>query len=133
MRFNVALAAASTLLGAACASSTKTEAAPGIRPAAPATRTNTNILSAAELEGTTFDNVATAVIILRPQWAKYDVGRVSTGEPTLVYDERRLIGSFERLKDYQVKDVKELRWLSRDEARVRYGPNAQAGIMFVKK
>jgi hypothetical protein len=132
MRYTVLVASAGAVLSAGCASKSASSAPPGTQPP-PAARVNTNIISAAELEGTTFDNVATAVVILRPQWARHDIGRVSTGVPTLVYDQRELIGSFDRLKEIKVSEVKELRWLSRDEARVRFGPNAQQGIMIVRK
>jgi hypothetical protein len=132
MRHIAVLAATMVLVAGGCASKNSAAAPPGTQPP-PAPRMDTNIITAAELEGTNFDNVATAVVVLRPQWTKYDVGRVTSVQPTLVYNEKELIGSFERLKEIKVSEVKELRWLTRDQARVRYGPNAQAGIMMVRK
>ena len=132
MRYVVVVSLASAFLAGGCAGSKAASAPPGTQPP-PAPRMDTNIITSAELEGTTFDNVATAIMVLRPQWAKYDVARVTTGEPTLVYNEREMIGNFERLKEIKVSEVKELRFVTRDQARVRYGPNAQQGIVVVRK
>jgi hypothetical protein len=40
---------------------------------------------------------------------------------------------FERLQEVKVATIKEIRLLSREQARVRFGPDAQQTILIVSK
>jgi len=62
-----------------------------------------------------------AVISLRPTWPKI---------PAWVGNGRI---AFERLQEIPVANVKEIRLLSREQARVRFGPDAQQTILVVTR
>jgi hypothetical protein len=80
-----------------------------------------NVISAEEIAAQSFDNAWQAVISLRPTWPRIPVfvknGRIA----------------FERLQEVPVSTVKEIRLLSREQARVRFGPDAQQTILVVTK
>ena len=72
-------------------------------------------------EAQTFSNAWQAVISLRPTWPKV---------PAYVKNGRM---AFERLQEVPIATVKEIQYLTRDRARVRFGPDAQETIVVVLK
>lgn len=86
-----------------------------------ARQVSANVISEEEIRAQTFTNAWQAVISLRPTWPKI---------PAYVKNGRI---AFERLQEVPVADVKEIRLLSREQARVRFGPEAQQTILVVTK
>lgn len=86
-----------------------------------ARQVNTNLITAEEIAAQTFQNAWQAIISLRPTWPKI---------PAYVGNGRI---AFERLQEVPVATVKEIRLLSREQARVRFGPDAQQTILVVNK
>ena len=84
-------------------------------------RVNANLITADEIAAQTFQNAWQAIISLRPTWPKI---------PAYVGNGRM---AFERLQEVPIADVKEIRLLSREQARVRFGPEAQQTIVVVAK
>ena len=82
---------------------------------------STNVITADEIKAQSFQNAWQAVISLRPSWPQV---------PAFVRNGRM---SFERLQEVRIEDVKEIRMLSREQARVRFGPDAQQTILVVTK
>jgi hypothetical protein len=80
-----------------------------------------SVISAEEIAAQSFDNAWQAVISLRPTWPKI---------PVYVKNSRI---AFERLQEVPISTVKEIRLLSREQARVRFGPEAQQTILVVSK
>lgn len=80
-----------------------------------------NVITAEEIAAQNFENAWQAVISLRPTWPKI---------PVYVRNGRM---AFERLQEVPVSTVKEIRLLSREQARVRFGPDAQQTILVVTK
>ena len=83
--------------------------------------TNANVITAEEIAAQSFQNAWQAVISLRPAWPKI---------PAFVRNGRM---AFERLQEVPIADVKEIRLLSREQARVRFGPDAQQTILVVTR
>jgi hypothetical protein len=86
-----------------------------------ARQVNANLITAQEIAAQSFQNAWQAVIALRPTWPKI---------PAYVNNGRI---AFERLQEVPVATVKEIRLLSREQARVRFGPDAQQTILIVNK
>jgi hypothetical protein len=86
-----------------------------------ARRVNANLITADEIAAQSFTNVWQAIISLRPAWPKI---------PAYVNNGRM---AFERLQEIPIRDVKEIRRLSLEQARVRFGPEAQETILVVMK
>ena len=84
-------------------------------------RVSANVISAEEISAQSFQNAWQAIISLRPTWPKI---------PAYVNNGRI---AFERLQEVPVATVKEIRLLSREQARVRFGPEAQQTILVVTK
>ena len=84
-------------------------------------RVNANVITAEEIAAQSFQNAWQAIISLRPTWPKI---------PAFVGNGRI---AFERLQEVPVATVKEIRLLSREQARVRFGPDAQQTILVVNK
>lgn len=84
-------------------------------------RVNANLITAEEIAAQSFQNAWQAIISLRPTWPKI---------PAYVGNARI---AFERLQEIPVASVKEIRLLSREQARVRFGPDAQQTILVVNK
>ena len=84
-------------------------------------RVSANLITAEEIAAQSFQNVWQAIISLRPTWPKI---------PAFVGNGRI---AFERLQEIPVASVKEIRLLSREQARVRFGPDAQQTILVVNK
>jgi hypothetical protein len=80
-----------------------------------------NVITAEEMASHTFDNAWQAIISLRPNWPQI---------PAFVGNGRI---QFERLQEVKVATIKEIRLLSREQARVRFGPDAQQTILVVAK
>jgi hypothetical protein len=86
-----------------------------------ARQVSANVISAQEIAAQSFQNAWQAIIALRPTWPKI---------PAYVGNGRI---AFERLQEIPVATVKEIRLLSREQARVRFGPDAQQTILVVYK
>jgi hypothetical protein len=86
-----------------------------------ARQVNANLITAEEISAQSFTNTWQAVISLRPAWPKI---------PAYVRNGRI---AFERLQEVPAQDVKEIRLLSVEQARVRFGPEAQQTILVVMK
>ena len=84
-------------------------------------RVSANLITAEEIAAQSFQNAWQAIISLRPTWPKI---------PAYVGNGRI---AFERLQEIPVAEVKEIRLLSREQARVRFGPDAQQTILVVRK
>jgi hypothetical protein len=82
---------------------------------------NTNLITSEEITAQTFTNAWQAIISLRPTWPKI---------PAYVGNGRM---AFERLQEVPIATVKEIRLLSREQARVRFGPDAQQTILVVTR
>lgn len=80
-----------------------------------------NLITAEEIAAQSFQNAWQAIISLRPTWPKISA---YVGNSRI---------SFERLQEVPVTTVKEIRLLSREQARVRFGPEAQQTILVVNK
>jgi hypothetical protein len=108
-----------TILG--CASSGGSTGMTSERLGGQARAVSANVISAEEIAAQTFENAWQAVISLRPTWPKIPVfvknGRIA----------------FERLQEVPISEVREIRLLSREQARVRFGPDAQQTILVVTK
>ena len=86
-----------------------------------ARQVSTYVISEQEIKAQTFSNAWQAVISLRPTWPKV---------PAYVKNGRM---AFERLQEVPIATVKEIQYLTRDRARVRFGPDAQETIVVVLK
>lgn len=86
-----------------------------------ARRVSANVITTQEIEPQSFQNAWQAIIALRPTWPKI---------PAYVNNGRI---AFERLQEIPIATVKEIRLLSREQARVRFGPDAQQTILIVNK
>jgi hypothetical protein len=86
-----------------------------------ARQVSASLITAEEIAAQTFQNAWQAIISLRPTWPKIPayVGRARI--------------AFERLQEVPIATVKEIRLLSREQARVRFGPDAQQTIVVVTK
>jgi hypothetical protein len=80
-----------------------------------------SLITSEEIQAQSFTNAWQAVISLRPTWPKI---------PAWVGNGRI---AFERLQEIPVANVKEIRLLSREQARVRFGPDAQQTILVVTR
>jgi hypothetical protein len=106
-----------TVAAAACAS--------GGGGPAPVRRPTANLITAEEIAEQRFQarNAMQAVMILRPNWPRN----------IPVYLDFTLLGIFERMQEVPSDSVREIRLLAVQEARVRFGPEAQASIQIVRK
>jgi hypothetical protein len=82
-----------------------------------------NLITAQEIGAQSFQNAWQAIISLRPTWPKV---------PAFVGN-ARIAFAFERLQEVPIATVKEIRLLSREQARVRFGPEAQQSILVSTK
>jgi hypothetical protein len=86
-----------------------------------ARQANANLITTEEIAAQSFQNAWQAIISLRPTWPKI---------PAYVGNGRI---AFERLQEVSIATVREIRLLSREQARVRFGPDAQQTILVVTK
>ncbi len=104
----------------ACASSGSTGMT-GERISTEQRQGSANVITAAEIKAQSFKNVWQAIISLRPAWPQIGA----------YVDQRRM--QFERLQEVPADSVKEIRLLSREQARVRFGPEAQQTIHVITR
>ncbi len=103
-----------------CASSGSTGMT-GERISTETRQVSANVITAAEIKAQSFQNAWQAIISLRPTWPHIGA----------YVDQRRM--QFERLQEVPADSVKEIRLLSREQARVRFGPEAQQTIHVVTR
>lgn len=82
---------------------------------------NAYLITEEEIKAQSFANAWQAVIALRPSWPKI---------PVFVKNGRM---AFDRLQEVPIAEVKEIQYLTRDRARVRFGPDAQETIVVISK
>ena len=110
------------LAATACSSAgTATTGMTGDRLAGEARAQSANVITAEEIGRQSFSNAWQAILSLRPNWPKVDA----------YVNSRR--SSLENLQDVPIATVREIRLLSREQARVRFGPEAQQAILVVTK
>lgn len=80
-----------------------------------------NLITAEEIAAQSFQNAWQAILSLRPAWPKINAYVNNTRY------------SFENLQNVPVAGVKEIRLLSIEQARVRFGPEAQQTILVVTR
>lgn len=105
----------------ACASSGGSTGMTGERISTQQRQVSANVITAAEIKAQSFKNAWQAIISLRPAWPQIGA----------YVDQRRM--QFERLQEVPADSVKEIRLLSREQARVRFGPEAQQTIHVVTR
>ena len=81
---------------------------------------NTYLITEDEIRAQSFSNAWQAISALRPTWPKTTPAFVKNGRM-----------AFERLQEVPIAEVKEIQYLTRDRARVRFGPEAQEMIVVV--
>jgi hypothetical protein len=122
MRIRTLVAPLAALLVSACAGKSSTVTGmTSERLSGEARQVNANLITADEIKAQSFNNAWQAVISLRPTWPQIPV----------YFKNGRM--AFERLQEIPVADVKEIRLLSREQARVRFGPEAQQTILVVPR
>lgn len=111
---------------ASCAGS----GAGGTGTAAP--RGSRNVLTAAQLTSTGTTDLYSAVQRLRPQWLVVRGGRDIQGQQAtiaIILDGVRQDGSLELMRNMQVTDVEEVRFLNSRDATTNYGTNMTVGAI----
>jgi hypothetical protein len=141
MSRNVALSLISVIALSGCASassgtSTTTTAAQqgaGPRPA----RRDANVISAEELANSPQGDLYSAIQQLRPAFLQMrgatTLGIASGPEVIQVYVDGILVGDTSVLKQYQARDIKEVRKLSAADATQKYGTNHSQGAILVTR
>ena len=89
---------------------------------AEARRSSANLITADEISRQAFQNAMQAVVSLRPNWQHLNA-----------WVDDKPFGMFDRLQEIPVSAIKEIRFVTRDEARVRWNQDAQAGILVLRK
>jgi hypothetical protein len=129
MRYGPLVTLSAVLVFAGCAGG----GAGGASGTAPPTR-RTNVITADEIASKAFKSAGEAVLVLRPHW---DRSQNPSGGTELyqmtVYVNDRIFGMFATMNDIPADQVQEIRMVMRDEARVRWGPNAQQAIAVTLK
>jgi hypothetical protein len=121
MRHPVLVALGTAMVLGGCASGSKGgSAAPA--PSAARRPTSTMIISAEELASQPFQNALQAVMTLRPTWDHLNI-----------YIDEQPVKFFNALQDIPIDTVKEIRMISREQARARWGIEAQAAILVTRK
>lgn len=87
-----------------------------------ARQVSANVITEAEIARHSFENAWQAILSLRPTWPRIGA-----------YVNMRRVPQWENLQEVPIGTVKEIRLLSREQARVRFGPEAQAAIQVVTK
>lgn len=87
-----------------------------------ARQVSANVITEAEIARHSFENAWQAILSLRPTWPRIGA-----------YVDRRRVPQWENLQEVPIGTVKEIRLLSREQARVRFGPEAQQAILVVTK
>lgn len=116
---------ASGLYLVACASSGTTRATPS---------RSTDVISAEEIAAISVTTAFEAVQRLRPQWLRNrgptSITGVNSGDPVVYIDEVRA-GGLEALERLSIHIVREMRYLSGQDASVRYGLDHDNGAIMV--
>jgi len=116
-------AVAVATLAASCSSAgTASTGMSGTRLTGEARAANANLITAEEISRQSFKNAWQAILSLRPNWPK---------QISAYVNQRRT--NVENLQDIPIESVAEIRLLSREQARVRFGPEAQQAIQVVTK
>ena len=89
---------------------------------AEARRSSANVITSEEISRQAFQNALQAVLSLRPNWQHLNA-----------WVDDKPFGMFDKLQEIPVSTIKEIRMVSRDEARVRWNQDAQAGILVLRK
>jgi hypothetical protein len=102
-------------------------------PAAPAptprVRRNPDLITAAEIDGTTATDALNLVQRLRPQWLR--ARAASPGDEVIVYVNGGRLGSARELRSIKAESVGEMRYVRSEEAVARYGMGHSAGVILV--
>jgi hypothetical protein len=91
-----------------------------------APRQMVNVLTPVELQR--FENAGKAIATLRPQWLR---GRSSHSAPPSVFVDGVLTPGTQVLAGLSLHHVREIRYLSRTEASVRFGSGNEGGAIVV--
>lgn len=116
-----ALVLVALLVGLAACKSTGGTGLTGERLAPQVREASANVITEAEIKAQSFKNAWQAIIALRPTWPKIDG-----------YVNRRRM-QYERFQEVPADSVREIRLLSREQARVQFGPEAQQLIHVITK
>lgn len=100
-------------------------------PAAPAVRVrhNPDLITAAEIDGTTASDALNLVQRLRPQWLR--ARAASPGDVVVVYVNGGRLGSAAELRNLKAETIGEMRYVRSEEAVARYGMGHSAGVILV--
>lgn len=102
---------------------------------AAAPRGSRNLLTAAQLAATGSTDLYSAVDRLRPQWFVVRGGKDIQGQQAtiaVIVDGMRQQGSVEIMRNIQVSDVQEVRFLSASDATTKYGTNTTVGAIEIE-
>jgi hypothetical protein len=100
-------------------------------PAVPGRR-NMALLSAAELRGTHHTSVYDLVAAQRPQWLRVrGQDLVRSGEDVVVYRDQFRLGNRAALRQINVREAQEIRYLDPVQARTRWGVDHSNGAIVV--
>lgn len=104
-------------------------ASPGATKPAPADR---NRISADEIDASAVTNALDLVRQLRPRWLS-ERGKTSfrTQNPVVLYVDENRVGTVQRLADFGLNDISELRYLDAIAATQRFGIGHQSGAILV--
>ena len=122
MKIPKSVVIAALSLAAACAS--------GAPSAQSAPRRDRNVITQEEIDASKMTDAYSVVRALRPGWLlPRTVG--SSRQNVQVYVEGNKAGTVTALQQYNVTQIRELRWLSGDDATTRYGTGNGAGAILV--
>ena len=118
-------AAAVLVLVAGCASSGSSSSRPGA---------SRDVILAPELMEIQRSNAYEAVERLRPRWLQSrgagSIGTLERDTPR-VYVDGQLYGDAETLRQLDIREIQEMRYMSASDATTRYGTNHTAGAILV--
>ena len=96
---------------------------------------NQNVLDPAEYEGTSATDVLSLIQQFRPNWlvtrGRTSIYDQSAGEVHVALNGGILTGDVSRLRDFQIMNVRVLRFLTAGEAQQRYGSGHTGGVIEV--
>ena len=100
-------------------------------PAAPAPRVRRtpDLITAAEIDGTTASDALDLVQRLRPQWLR--ARAASPGDEVVVYVNGGRLGSVSELRSMKAESIREMRFIRSEEAVARFGTGHSAGVILV--
>jgi hypothetical protein len=134
-RYVLSLITATALSG--CASATPATGAGSEQTAARPVRRDSNVISAEELASSPQGDLLGAIQQLRPAFLQTrgasTFGMASGPEVIQVYVDGILVGDTSILKQYQARDIKEVRRLSAADATQKYGTGHSQGAIIVTR